>query len=109
MKRILFLLLAVVCALSLAACVGNKPDTGTTDTDTGGENDGKIKVLLTFDEKITVTSQNPVYVDEGDNAEFEISIADQFTIDTLSHGEYRGGKVRNQTLYSRRGFGGWRP
>ena len=89
MKRILLFLIAAVLAISLTACVGGgkKDDTESTD------NEGKIKVLLTYDESITVTSENPVYVDAGRDAEFEISFADQYALDTLSCGEYRGGKI----------------
>ena len=97
MKRILLLLLILITAISLTACIGgDKPD--GSDTDTDSTNEGKLKVLLTIDDKITVTSENPVYVDEGDNAEFEVTVADQFTIDTLSHGEYRDGKIKIKNI-----------
>ena len=90
MKRIILLLVALL-ALSLTACLGSGNDSGGGDKN--DDNSDKLKVLLSFDGNITVTSENPVYVDSGKNAEFEISFKDQFALDSLSHGEFRGGKI----------------
>lgn len=94
MKRIILLFIIAILAVSLTACfgsIGNTPDDGVDGNDS--DNDGKVKVLLTFDENVSVTSENPVYVDSGKNAEFDVSFTDQFALDTLSHGEYKGGKI----------------
>ena len=90
MKRIIMLIVVFLLALSVTACMGG----GKTDnTPEDGDKEGKVKVLLTFDNNITVASENPVYVDPGRNAEFEITFDEQYALDSLSHGEYRGGKI----------------
>lgn len=90
MKRIIMLIVVFLLALSVTACMGG----GKTDnTPEDGDKEGKVKVLLTFDDNITVASENPVYVDPGRNAEFEITFDEQYALDSLSHGEYKGGKI----------------
>ena len=84
MKKIKFfaliLIMMITCAL-FASC--DKPN----------ENDGKIKVLLTYGSGVTVTSQNPVYINEGESASFDIKLDSTHVFEYASHGEYKDGKL----------------
>jgi hypothetical protein len=64
-----------------------------TSCDEPNENDGKIKVLLTHGSGVTVTSQNPVFINEGESATFDIKLDDTYVFESVSHGEYNDGKL----------------
>lgn len=64
-----------------------------TSCDEPNENDGKIKVLLTHGIGVTVTSQNPVFINEGESATFDIKLDDTYVFESVSHGEYNDGKL----------------
>lgn len=87
-KAILVMLMFIL-ALTSCSLIGGSSD-GGADVD---ENEGKIKVLLTFDEHITVKSENPVYIDEGEDASFEIAFENHYALDELSHGAYKRGVI----------------
>ena len=65
MKYLKLFVVLLLSVLLLCAC---------NPTDSQDDSEGKIKVLLTVGEGITVTSENPVYVNSGDTATFDISL-----------------------------------
>lgn len=98
MRRINIFLILMILIIALTSCslLGGSGNGDGTNTGNSGDETPKnegIKVLLTHDDNITVKSENPVYIKEGEKAEFEIAFADQFALDELSHGEYRGGVI----------------
>ena len=87
MKKILISIIALCVPLLclLTSCMGNTPDEGKT-----------YKVMLSFSEGVTVTSQNPVQVKEGEAAEFEVSFGETYTLKSLDVGTYTDGEVTKE-------------
>ena len=98
MKRV-FMLVMIFAALGIMLCscfapANNNGSNGSGNGDSSGSESGEnIKVLLTFDEYITVKSENPVYVSEGESATFEVEFDEQYALDELSHGECKLGVI----------------
>ncbi len=83
--KILFLLLISLCLF--CGCKDDKDD-----------NEGKLKVMLTADAGITVKTDNPVYVNSGENAVFEIEIGTTFVIDTIEGASISDNKVTAENI-----------
>ena len=86
-------LLKIMLFLMLVSLLFSGCTPGGTDDGTGGDDIdySKIKVMLTVDDGITVTSENPIYIEEGERAEFTVKFGSTYTLDTLSHGTYESG------------------
>lgn len=80
-KTLILSLALVFISLVLASCSEPSGD------------DGKIKVLLTYGSGVTVTSDNPVYINEGESASFDIVLDSTYVFSSVSHGEYSDGKL----------------
>ena len=83
-KRLLLLLITLFALVALVAC-------GTGDT--GGGNGGDeapetYRVMVTVNDGATVTSDNPVEVEDGGKATFSISIESGYAFDSTTHGTY---------------------
>ncbi len=84
-KRTLFFLVFIL-ALCAAGCMhGSGPDSGR---------DLSLVVMLTEGEGYTVTSQNPVRVQPGGTATFEVEVDPTYIIDSVDRGAvYEDGKI----------------
>ncbi|MBQ9070972.1 MAG: leucine-rich repeat protein [Clostridia bacterium] len=86
MKRLTFILLLLTLSLALVSCFAS-------DSDGDSQNSSQIKVILAFDEGVTVNSENPVYINPGETASFAVSVSNTCIIESLSHGSYKDGVV----------------
>ncbi len=87
MKRKAFKIFALLFATALLLLLLGGCD--------GGESadDGRVKVLLAYGEGVRVTSDNPVYVERGGTATFNIQLDETYTFLNVSRGTYEGGVV----------------
>lgn len=93
MKKILFVLIFILSLCFIfTACA---PTTGgETGGNTGGENNGgeggdveeTVRVMLTPSAGVTVTSENPIEVKPGENAEFYITVESGYIFDGVPDG-----------------------
>ena len=104
MKRLVAILLCIMTLLVFTACTvgtgngtgngqgngGNNNDGGTTDEGGGNEGGGteQYSVTLLISEGMSVTSQNPVKVNKGENATFTISLDKTYAIREIEGATY---------------------
>ncbi len=62
-----------------------------------GDSEIKIKVLLEHDENCVVVSQNPVFVDDGEDAIFEVVFKENYAFSQIENGKYYDGYVTVRT------------
>ena len=85
-KRFLILALSLFCLLCLAAC-----DNGGSEAPTPpAADDGLYRVLVALDEGARVVGDNPVALEYGQTAVFEIALDKGYVFDEVSFGTYDG-------------------
>ena len=92
-KRLLLVLLFAAALLILVSC-------GTDATD----NEPKTyRVMVGVSEGFSVTGQNPIEVNEGGTAEFDIKLSSGYAFVSVSHGSYdeATGKLKIENVTSR--------
>jgi len=98
MKRLLAIVLLLASMLLITACGGG----GNNNTPGGGEDEGGtnlLSVTLLVSEGATVTSENPVKVEEGGSASFTLSLENKYVIreiEGLTPGELRASAKREK-------------
>ena len=85
-KKLFFLIIAVLSVFALAAC--NTADTDNTGDDSGDETPETYRVMVTVNGGATVTSENPVEVEGGKDAIFSIAVESGYAFDSATHGTY---------------------
>jgi len=87
MKRLLAIVLLLASMLLITACGGG----GNNNTPGGGEDEGGtnlLSVTLLVSEGATVTSENPVKVEEGGSASFTLSLENKYVIREIEGASY---------------------
>ncbi len=77
MKKLLYMFLFLTLAFCLVSCGADE-----------GDGDGSHTVTVLTTEGITVTSENPVTVNSGESAVFDISHENNVVIDSVTSGSY---------------------
>ena len=95
-----FILITALIALLLLFLVGCDFDSGSGSA---GNNDepidySKISVMVTTDVGAKVTSKNPVTIDAGGTATFDIELGNTYTVSSVSHGTYEDGVLTVEGL-----------
>ena len=94
MRKVLMFLLLIITVIGLASCdsllggVNNNQNNGDQNND-GVNTEGKIKILLTHDSGVSVVGDNPVYIEEGEDAVFNLEFAPTSSFESTSHGIYK--------------------
>ena len=78
MKRLLAIVLLLASMLLITACGGGGGNNTPGGEDEGGTN--LLSVTLLVSEGTTVTSENPVKVEEGGSARFTLSLENKYLI-----------------------------
>ncbi len=81
MKKIWIIAAILALLLCLVAC------------ELAADGERTVKVMVSCSDGVTVTSQNPIEITAGEDAEFEVEFAEGYAVEHLSDGEIKNGML----------------